>query len=163
MRCEGDLLKFWCEVRDDVVVSNLSREDNTGHWRTDSLELAFDPTGPGLAPHTLGTVKIGIVPFNLDGEPMAARDADANPGPISGTLPNLRILSRRTFEGYRVEATVPWKDLGLEPGRPFGFNLMLYDTDKADAAPGENANQGRAAWSAWPAVQGTPRLWGHVR
>lgn len=163
MKTEGDLLKFWCQVRDDVVVSNLSAEDNRGHWRTDSVELAFDPAGPGASAHTLDTIKIAIVAFNLDGRPMAARDADANPGPASRTLPNLRLGSERTADGYRVVASVPWRDLGLQPGQPFGFNLMLYDADKASAAPGENANEGRTAWSAWPAVQGTPRLWGHIR
>lgn len=158
MALKGEMLEFWCQVSDDVVVSNLSAADNRGHWRTDAIELAFGRMGS-----TGDTVKIGIVPFNLDGRAMAARDADSNPGPISRTLPNLRVTSNRTPDGYRVEASVPWRDLGLQPCRPFGFNLMVYDADKRDAAPGENANQGRTAWSAWPAVQGTPKLWGHVR
>lgn len=156
-------LDLWVEVRDDVVVSNLAAADNRGHWRTDAVEVALDPAGPGASLHTLDTVKIGIVPFNLQGQPMAARDADARPGPVARTLPGLRLASRRTADGYRVEVSLPLAEVGLEPGRAFGFNLLLYDADKADAKPGENANAARAAWSPWPAVQGSPRLWGRVR
>ncbi len=163
MRTEGELLHFWIQVQDDVVVANLAPDDNRSHWRTDSVELAFDPAGPGVSAHTLDTVKIGIVPFNLQGQPMAARTADAKPGPVARTLPNFQFLSRRTADGYRIEASVPLKDLGLASGRLFGFNLIVYDADKPDAAPGENANTARTAWSPWPAVQGDPRLWGWVR
>ncbi|MFA7481662.1 MAG: sugar-binding protein [Vulcanimicrobiota bacterium] len=156
-------MHLWIEVQDDVVVANLSPDDNRSHWRTDSVELAFDPAGPGASAHTLDTVKIGIVPFNTEGRVMAARTADANPGPVARTLPRFRCHSKRTSEGYRIEVEVPLSDLGLVQGRPFGFNLMVYDSDKSDAAEGENANTARTAWSPWPAVQGNPRLWGRVR
>lgn len=163
LRTEGEVLHVWIEVQDDVVVANLAPDDNRSHWRTDSVELAFDPAGPGASAHTLDTVKIGIVPFNTEGKVMAARTADANPGPVARTLPRFQCQSKRTSEGYRIEVEVPLSDLGLVPGRPFGFNLMVYDSDKPDAAEGENANTARTAWSPWTAVQGNPRLWGRVR
>ena len=163
MRTESDLLELWVEVDDDVVVANIAADDNRSHWRTDSVEIAFDPKGPGASAHTLDTVKVGIIPFNREGQVMAARTADANPGPVSRTLPNFQVQSRRTVQGYRLEIRVPFRDLGLVSGQPFGFNLIVYDADKADAAPGENANQARIAWSPWPLVQGDPRFWGRVR
>ena len=157
-----DRLEVKVEVADDVVVKNLSNRDNRGHWRTDAVEIAIDPAGSGRSPHTLETVKVGIVPFTLEGPPMAARDADAKPGPVERTLPGTEIAVRRTATGYHLDIEIPLKSLKLSSKRPFGFNLMIYDADNAQAKPGENANQGRIAWSAWPAVQGSPSLWGHL-
>jgi LmbE family N-acetylglucosaminyl deacetylase len=155
---QGAQLFFSVQVSDDVVVSNLEEGDNKGHWRTDSVEVCIDPLGPGASDHTLSTYKLGIVPFNRNGRPMAARDADARPGPVK--LAGLR--STRTEDGYRVQAQIPLADIPLQPGRPFGLNVLIYDADKREAAPGENANEARIAWSAWETVQGQPRLWGHV-
>ena len=157
-----DRFQVRVEVIDDVVVGNLSKRDNRGHWRTDSVEIAIDPAGPGRSPHTLETVKVGVVPFTLEGPPMAARDADAKPGPVERTLPGTVIASRRTAAGYQVDIDIPLKSLDLSAKRPFGFNLMVYDADNPQAKAGENSNQGRLAWSAWPAVQGSTQLWGHI-
>ena len=151
MRVAGDRLFVEVDVQDDVVVSDIAEDDNRAHWRTDSVELAFDPAGPGASPHTLDTYKVGIIPFNRKGKPMAARDADAKPGPVQ-----LPLRSLRTPGGYRLETSLSLPELGLPAGQGFGFNLMVYD---ADTVPSE----ARIAWSAWEAVQGTPRLWGHVR
>lgn len=150
------------EVSDDVVLSNLSTRDNRSHWRTDSVEIAIDPHGPGQSMHSLQTIKIGIVPFTSEGQLMAARDADADPGPVSRTLPGFRAQAQRTAVGYRLAVRIPLKDLGLKPNTGFGFNLLIYDADNPKAQAGENANQGRIAWSAWPAVQGDPQLWGRL-
>ncbi|HEY4002259.1 MAG TPA: PIG-L family deacetylase [Candidatus Xenobia bacterium] len=149
------------DVVDDVVVSNIAPDDNKAHWRTDAVEIAIDPKGPGVSQTTLTTFKVGIIPFNTSQHAMAARDADASPGPIEKTAPGMRILSRRTTHGYLVEAVIP-KSVALKGARTFGFNVMLYDNDKADARVGENAGHARTAWSAWKDVQGTPRLWGHA-
>src|SRR5262249_32177160 len=45
-------------VRDDRVVSNIEPNDIRGHWRSDSVELCFDPMAG--AEHTLSCYKIGI-------------------------------------------------------------------------------------------------------
>lgn len=155
---DAQALRIRVDVRDDVVVSNLDAGDNQGHWRTDSVELCIDPVGPGRSEHTLTTYKLGIVPFNLQGRPMAARDADARPGPV-----HLPLSSRRTGTGYSVDCRIPLADLKLKPGAPFGLNVLIYDADRRAANPGENSNEARLAWSAWETVQGAPRLWGHAR
>jgi hypothetical protein len=43
-----------------------------------------------------------------------------------------------------------------------GFNLIIYDGDKENAAPGENINESRLAWSPRPGVQGRPEDWGRL-
>jgi hypothetical protein len=43
-----------------------------------------------------------------------------------------------------------------------GFNLIIYDGDKADALPGENINKSRLAWSPRPGVMGRPEDWGRI-
>lgn len=151
-------------VTDDVVVSNIAPNDIKGHWRTDSVEITVDPQGAGASEHTLTTFKTGIFPFDIEGNVQAERDADANQGIISETAPDMRLASAPTDDGYILEVAIPWNAVPgeLQPGDGFGFNILLYDCDQADAAIGENCNEARTAWSAWSQIQGTPRLWGHA-
>lgn len=156
--CYVDLL-----VRDQTLVSNIAPNDIRGHWRSDSVELCFDPLGG--AEHTLGTYKIGIFPFDQAGHVRGARDADANQGPIEETAPETRLHSTRTSDGYRIQSRVPFSEIGLkssQAGAMLGFNIIIYDGDKADAAPGENINESRLAWSPRPGVQGRPEDWGRI-
>ncbi len=151
-------------VRDDRVVSNIEPNDIKGHWRSDSVELCFDPrTG---AEHTLGCYKVGIFPFDTAGTVRAARDADANPGEIAESAPGTRLVSWKTEDGYAIRAMIPFAEIGLRPTkdeREFGFNVLIYDGDKPDAAKGENINRSRLAWSPRPGVQGRPEDWGRAR
>lgn len=152
---DKDNLYVEINVRDDVVVSNIAPDDNKGHWRTDAVEIAIDPTGH--SENTLTTFKLGVIPFNTLGQPMAARDADARPGLAQRTAPGLQLASHRNPDGYTVDVAVPQRLLwpsGKVPPR-FGFNVMVYDNDG-------HGGKARIAWSAWPDVQGTPRLWGHA-
>jgi LmbE family N-acetylglucosaminyl deacetylase len=152
------------DVTDDTIVSNLAPDDIKAHWRTDAVELLLDPLGPGGSENTSTTFKVGMVAFDTTGQARAARDADALPGPIERTAPGMTVHSARTVQGYRLNAMVPLAVClpGVSPGQPFGFNLLIYDADKKDAAIGENAGKARLGWSAWPEVQGTPRLWGRA-
>ena len=50
---------------------------------------------------------------------------------------------------------------GKPPDR-LGFNLLVYDGDKRDAAPGENINECRLAWAPRPGIQGRPEDWGRI-
>jgi hypothetical protein len=43
-----------------------------------------------------------------------------------------------------------------------GLNVIIYDGDKADAAPGENINESRLAWAPRSGVQGRPEDWGRI-
>ncbi len=150
-------------VRDDRVVSNIEPNDIRGHWRSDSVELCFDPQMG--AEHTLGCYKVGIFPFDTAGRVRAARDADANPGDVAETAPGTQLVSWKATDGYVIRARIPFAEIGLRPTkdeRQFGFNVLLYDGDKADAAKGENINRSRLAWAPRSGVQGRPEDWGRA-
>jgi len=40
--------------------------------------------------------------------------------------------------------------------------VLIYDGDKAGAAPGENINKSRLAWAPRSGVQGRPEDWGRA-
>jgi len=146
-------------VKDDIVVTNIAPDDIKGHWRSDSIEICIDPAGG--AEHTMGCYKVGIFPFDTTGVVRAARDADANQGPIEETAPRTRVVSRRTPDGYRIQAAIPFAEAALARStKRFGFNLILYDGDKRDAALGENINKSRLAWAPRAGVMGRPEDWG---
>jgi LmbE family N-acetylglucosaminyl deacetylase len=150
------------QVRDDVVVTNIAPNDIKGHWRSDSIEICLDPLGG--AEHTMGCFKLGIFPFDTTGVVRASRDADANQGPAEETAPKTRLVSRRTAEGYRIQAAIPFDEIGVPRGgkRRLGFNLIIYDGDKRDAALGENINKSRIAWAPRSGVMGRPEDWGRI-
>ena len=160
---DGSHLFVEVRVRDDHVVSNIAPNDVRGHWRSDSVELCFDPSAG--AEHTLGAFKLGIFPFDTAGHVRAARDADAHPGLAEEMSPGTRLVSWRTPEGYAIRAAIPLTDLGpahRATGRRIGLNVLIYDGDKTDAAPGENINRSRLAWAPRAGVQGRPEDWGRA-
>ena len=163
-RVGNDGENLWVEVRvvDDVVVGNIAPDDIRGHWRSDSVEICVDPEGG--AEHTLNAFKAGIFPFDTTGKVRGARDADREPGPIEETAPGMGLVSARTPDGYLVRTRIPWKLAGIDPGKAgrIGFNVLVYDGDKRDAAPGENHNKSRLAWAPRPGVQGRPEDWGRL-
>ena len=148
-------------VKDDAVITNIEPNDIKGHWRADSVEICLDPAAG--AEHTMGCYKLGIFPFDTTGVVRAARDADANQGPIEETAPKTRISSVRTVDGYRIQAAIPLEEIGLKRGpHRLGFNVIIYDGDKRDAARGENINKSRLAWAPRSGVQGRPEDWGRI-
>ena len=149
-------------VMDGHVVSNIEPNDIRGHWRSDSVEVCLDPVGG--AEDSFSTFKLGIFPFDSDGSVRAARDADANQGPIEETAPGTELSSLRTDHGYLIRAKIPFNEIGdnLTSGSRMGFNLIIYDGDKVDAEPGENINESRLAWAPRSGVQGRPEDWGRV-
>lgn len=158
---DGKTLFVDVEVKDDVIVTNIAPNDIKGHWRSDSVEICLDPAVG--AEHTMGCYKLGIFPFDTTGVVRAARDADANQGPVEETAPKTRLVSHRTADGYRIQAAIPFDEIGLTRGqRRLGFNLIIYDGDKRDAAFGENINKSRIAWAPRPGVQGRPEDWGRI-
>jgi LmbE family N-acetylglucosaminyl deacetylase len=159
---DGKSLFVDVHVKDDIVISNIAPNDIKGHWRSDSVEICIDPVGG--AEHTMGCFKLGIFPFDTTGAVRAARDADANQGPVEETAPMTRLVSKRTADGYRIQAAIPFSEVGVEAarGKRLGFNLIIYDGDKRDAAQGENINESRIAWAPRPGVQGRPEDWGRI-
>jgi LmbE family N-acetylglucosaminyl deacetylase len=158
---DGKTLFVDVQVKDDVVVTNIAPNDIKGHWRSDSVEICLDPAVG--SEHTMGCYKLGIFPFDTTGVVRAARDADANQGPVEETAPKTRLVSRRTADGYRIQASIPFDEIGLPRGKKrLGFNLIIYDGDKRDAALGENINKSRIAWAPRSGVQGRPEDWGRI-
>jgi hypothetical protein len=159
---DGRTLFIDVEVNDDIVVTNIAPDDIKGHWRSDSVEICLDPVGG--AEDTMGCFKLGIFPFDTAGVVRGARDADANQGPMEETAPGTRVVSKRTPGGYRIQAAIPFNEIGVTaaPGKRLGFNLIIYDGDKANAAQGENINKSRLAWSPRSGVQGRPEDWGRI-
>lgn len=159
---DGKTLFVEVRVRDNRIVSNIAPDDIKGHWRSDSVEICIDPSAG--AEHTLGCWKAGIFPFDSSGAVRAARDADASPGPVEKHSPGTRLVSWKTDGGYAIRAAIPLKEAGLNSGRArhAGFNVLIYDGDKADAAPGENINKTRLAWAPRSGVQGRPEDWGRI-
>jgi len=158
-----EFLFVMVEVDDDNVVRNIAANDVRGHWRSDSVEICIDPIGG--AEHTLSSFKAGIFPFTTDGQPNAARDADAHQGPVSRTAPGMKLASEETPTGYRIATAIPRSLLSqkVKPGSIIGFNILIYDGDKKGAAVGENINECRLAWSPGRGVQGRPGYWGELK
>ena len=150
------------DVLDDRIVSNIAPNDIRGHWRSDSVEVCFDPVGG--SEDSFSTFKLGVFPFDSNGDVRAARDADANQGPIEETAPGTELTSVRTDHGYLLRLKIPFNEIGdgILSGSRLGFNVILYDGDKQDAKPGENINESRLAWAPRSGVQGRPEDWGRV-
>lgn len=158
---DGSTLFVEVMVADNIVVTNIAPNDIKGHWRGDSIEICLDPVG-GVE-DTMGCYKLGVFPFDTSGAVRAARDADANQGPVEETAPRTRLASRRTGNGYLIQAAIPFTEIGLSPrAKRLGFNLIIYDGDKREAALGENINKSRLAWAPRAGVQGRPEDWGRI-
>ena len=71
------------------------------------------------------------------------------------------VISWKTADGYALRVAIPRAELG-STGTRLGFNVLIYDGDKADAAPGENINRSRLAWAPRSGVQGRPEDWGRL-
>jgi Carbohydrate family 9 binding domain-like len=152
----GDVLDVFVEVRDSVHGTALATADCKRHWRTDSVEIALDPSG--ASENTATTMKLAVLPYTAEGPPCAERDADNHQGPAASTAPGVRFASAVTPTGYTVEAAIPLTALPgpVDPDR-MGLNLLVYDSDTAD-----RTGQTRIGWSTWAGVQGDPYRWGRV-
>lgn len=162
---DREAIQALIEVTDDTVVFNIPPDDIKGHWRSTSSEICLDPFP--TSENTFTTLKLGMFPQDTTGRPRAARDADANPGPIDRSNDGIQLASLRTAKGYVLETRIPWKALSMEKrkvtprsGMRFGFNVILFHAGKKDALPGEDVGKARLAWSFYPGVWGRPEVWG---
>lgn len=152
----GDTLNVLVEVRDSARGAALAAADCKRHWRTDSVEIALDPSGG--SENTATTMKLAVLPYTAEGPPCAERDADNHQGPADQTAPGVRYASTTTASGYTVEAAIRLASLPgpVDPDR-MGVNLLVYDSDTPD-----QAGKTRIGWSTWQGVQGDPYRWGRV-
>lgn len=150
-------------VKDNVVVSNISPDDVRAFYRTDSIEFYIQPdrfveSGGGL-------FKLSAIPFDTEGNPQAARHEDVSPGPISQVAPKVEIASTETSDGYIMEFAIPWEYLDLNPqdNLKIGLNHTVHDTYFEDAGTGEYVRTGMISWSPVPVVWTRPDAWGIMR
>ena len=153
----GDDLYVAVEVTDDAKGTALDAADCKRHWRTDAVEIAFDPDG--TSENTSTTFKAFVMPRTAEGGPCYGRDADNRQGPGEETAPGMEVASQETATGYVIEARIPATELPstVDPER-LGMNLFVYDSDTQD-----RTGQTRIGWSTWGGVQGDPYRWGVVR
>jgi LmbE family N-acetylglucosaminyl deacetylase len=155
----GDDLYVAVEVTDDTLGTVLDASDCKRHWRTDSVELAFDPAGD--SENTSTTFKLLALPTTTEGDVCYGRDADNNQGPGAETAPDVDVASTVSspYTGYVIEAKLPATSLPstVDPDH-LGFNAFVYDSDTQD-----KTGQTRIGWSTWGGVQGDPYRWGIVR
>ncbi len=158
----GNRLFVGVEVVDDTLGTALAPSDCKRHWRTDSVEIAIDPTGD--SENTVSTFKMAVLPRTDDagggdGGPCYERDADHHQGPGPQTAPGVAIASSTSGDGWVVEASIPARELPetVDPDA-MGLNLFVYDSDTQDLT-----GQTRIGWSTWGGVQGDPYRWGVAR
>jgi LmbE family N-acetylglucosaminyl deacetylase len=153
-------------VRDDTVVCNIAPDDVRAQLRSDAIGITIDPSGSSADTST--TMQIAAFPCTSEGwGARAFRDADAHQGIAEETAPRLRVVSRRTADGFDIEWALPWAAMPEQPtaGAEIGLNLVLYDGDQQDAAVGANISETGLAWAAfeWGGKQALPYLWGRAR
>ncbi len=144
-----------CLVQDDQLVQLSS---GNLLYEGDSLELHFDTRllqDIERSDMDQDDYQIGVFPGDVVGR--ASEAYRWFPLNKEGNLPNVRIASQRTDDGYRFEAEIPWKDIEMRPksDEVYGFSLVINDTD----SPGTTAQESQAAifeshqWA-------TPPSWG---
>jgi hypothetical protein len=154
-----DTLYVLVSVKDDTLGTKLDAADCKRHWRTDSVELAFDPRG--TSENTSTTFKAAILPVTAEGGPCFERDADNHQGPGEQTAPGMKVASTVTapYTGYTVETAIPMSVLpGAVDPEHLGLDLFVYDSDTQD-----KTGQTRIGWSTWGGVQGDPYRWGQAQ
>ncbi|MGC7096105.1 sugar-binding protein [Amycolatopsis lurida] len=147
-----DTLYALVDVTDDVAGTKLPTADCKRHWRTDAVELTFDPRG--RSENTASTYKLAVLPSTSDGGPCAFRDADNAQGPA----PGVEVAAQPREGGYAVEVAIPMERLpGAVDPASLGLNVLVYDSDTQD-----KTGQTRIGWSTWGGVQGDPYRWGRA-
>ncbi|MFF3222997.1 sugar-binding protein [Nocardia suismassiliense] len=149
-----DDLYVLVNVTDGREGAALEADDIKRHWRTDSVEIAIDPSG--TSDDTSTTFKTGILPYTANrGGPAAERDADNHQG---ASLPGMQVAAHVTepYRGYSIEVKIPLTALPepVDPTR-FAMNILVYDSDTDD-----KTGRTRLAWSPFGSAQADPYVWG---
>jgi LmbE family N-acetylglucosaminyl deacetylase len=163
-----DAVNLYAGVRvwDDVVVCNIAPDDIRAQLRSDAVSITVDPSGTSRDTSTV--IQAAAFPCTTAGfEARGFRDADANQGLMEDTAPGMRVASRRTEDGYTLEAQIPWSAMpkSPSPGDEIALNVVVYDGDAKDARVGANVSESGIAWAAfeWGGKQALPYLWPRVR
>ncbi|MGS2619613.1 sugar-binding protein [Micromonospora sp. LZ34] len=150
-------------ITDDVLGSVLPPEDCKRPRRNDNIEFGIDPRGG--SPNTATVFNVALFPTTKDpangNPPCFARERDNHQGPGPETAPGMEVASvlSSPFNGYRIEAKVPFSVLpdGID-AQTMGMNILVNDSDTQDLA-----GQTRVGWSTWSGVRADPWRWGVAR
>jgi hypothetical protein len=134
-RNEG--LYIGVEVIDDKIVQNLTGKDL---WKGDHIEIYIDtkysPDAKGIFGD--GQFQIGISPGNLlnTGDPIIDIPPEYYIFHPENFVSKEKIIvgSKRTEEGYNIEAFIPFKLLKIDvkEGTIIGIDICISDTDTPD-------------------------------
>lgn len=161
---DDDNLYVGMEITDQTVVCNIAPDDVRGFHRSDAVFISVDPSGDSQDTSTV--YQLGVFPCTTEGfGAVAARDADADQGPIAQTAPDTRVASARTESGYTIEASIPWREMPSAPvlggGAALRLNVTVFDGDLEAAEAGANIRESSLSWSAFNlgGKQFLPYLW----
>ena len=145
------------KVTDDVFAENAT---GTNLFKGDSIDILVDTNissdffTQSLSPDDY---QIGI----SAGKGEVGKNMEANlwfPDSKAGGLSNVKMAAVPMKDGYRIEAAIPWSDLGVTPanGMHFGFAVSISDNDKT----GENVQESMV--SSVGRMLTDPTTWGDL-
>jgi hypothetical protein len=129
-----------------MVVDDTHAQNQTGNqtFRGDSIELQVDANragdfGPTISPDDF---QISLSPGDFGALPpstwlfQGTADGSMTDAPAGHTI---TAVSRRTADGYTLEAAIPWFDLGIAPapGLVIGLAANANDNDRPGTAAQE--------------------------
>jgi len=123
------VLYYAAQVTDDIHF--VDRDDATGFWQSDSIQIAMDPQNDSLMDFNEDDVEIGMV---------LGQDKPH----VYMTVPTRKeivceVAVQRNNTDTVYEAAIPWSELGIEPPQPgqvMAINFIVNDND----------GQGRLYW-----------------
>lgn len=155
---DNDYLYIAAKVRDDHYAQNAGGQDI---YMGDSLEILFDSDlyGDFYTAYLSGDdYQMGI--SGGRGDLNGTKEAVVwFPKSGNGSRSDVRIASMSFDGGYRVEAAIPWGDLGTSPyaGKHFGFVFSVSDNDNSS----ENVQQSMISAVASRRLT-NPTTWGEL-
>jgi hypothetical protein len=138
MAWRGEHLFIAASVTDDRLSQNQHGETI---WRGDHIELYLD-TRPDLDSggdsFGEGQYQLAFSPGNFDqsGDPLTGSDPQVFCyRPTGHVLEDVSVASKRTENGWTIEAAIPWRGLNVKQpviGTPLRFELAISDSDSDD-------------------------------
>ena len=151
---DGEHLYVMVMVRDDELVR--AQTDIGSLWKDDCVEIWLDTRNDagyfkGL-PHNPGCYQLNIRPA-LEAGQETDHIVYRHPTLNNQTLPGVKTSSRRTADGYAIEAMIPlttMRGTPWEAPRKIGFNISVCDADRKNGSETWNHLlwQGKNEWNA---------------
>ena len=153
IRKEADGFRIRVEVTDDKLLA-----DSKEAWSNDAVELYFDlrPADKrGAFQKEPGWFQLIVVPNIGKAIPNTVHQYAKTEKSIQG----ITLESDTTGSGYWVEVFVPFaglKDVHGLPGKEFGFDYSIDDSDKSHVL------ETQIVWSGGKGNSVKPAIWGHI-